>query len=195
VQLGAVILAAGAATRMGSIKQLLPYGGQTLVENAITQAQRAEFSPVVVVLGAKADEVGLAVARTSAQTVLNQNWESGMGSSIKAGLERVLALTPDVDGLAILLADQPLVVADQLRKMAQALETGTSAIVAASYAGTSGVPAIFRRSVFARLQQLPDEAGARALLRGGADVGHEVGHYVLPEGAIDIDTPADYAAL
>jgi len=67
-----------------------------------------------------------------------------------------------------------------------------SPILAARYAGTLGVPALFGPEVFARLRELPDEAGARALLRGG-DV--DVREYDLPEGATDIDTPDDFAGL
>jgi len=170
---------------MGSVKQLLVFRGRTFVEGAILQAQEAGFAPVVVVLGARADEVRQAVQRTTAEWVVNQNWASGMGSSIKAGLDRI---PPDVDGVAVLLADQPFVTAEHLRQMAREFR---SPILAARYAGTLGVPALFRREVFARLRELPDEAGARALLRGGADVEP----FDLPEAATDIDTPDDFAAL
>jgi molybdenum cofactor cytidylyltransferase len=186
MRLGAVILAAGAATRMGSTKQLLQFRGRTLVEGAIFEAQQAGFVPVVVVLGARADEVGQAVARTSAETVVNHNWASGMGSSIKAGMAKI---PPDVEGVAILLSDQPFVTAEHLSQMALLFR---SPILAARYAGTVGVPALFRREVFATLQQMPDDAGARDLLRGG-DVAVEP--FDLPEAATDIDTPADFAAL
>jgi molybdenum cofactor cytidylyltransferase len=171
---------------MGCVKQLLMFRGRTLVEGAILQAREAGFTPVVVVLGARAEEVKLAVARTSAEWVVNQNWASGMGSSIKAGLEQI---PPDVDGAAVLLADQPFVTAEHLREMVRGFR---SPILAARYAGTLGVPALFRREVFARLRELPDEAGARALLRGGE---FEVQPFDLPEAATDIDTPAEFAAI
>jgi len=186
MRLGAVILAAGAATRMGCIKQLLVFRGRTLVEGAILQAQEAGFAPVVVVLGARADEVRLAVARTTAEWVVNQNWTSGMGSSIKAGIEKIPA---DVDGVAVLLADQPFVTAEHLQAMVRVFR---SPILAARYAGTLGVPALFGRAVFARLRALPDEAGARALLRGSVV---EVAPFDLPEAATDIDTPGEFAAI
>jgi molybdenum cofactor cytidylyltransferase len=171
---------------MGCAKQLLVFRGRTLVEGAILRAQEAGFAPVVVVLGARADEVRLAVQRTTAEWVVNENWASGMGSSIKAGLGK---MPPDVDGVAVLLADQPFVTAEHLREMARVF---ASPILAARYAGTLGAPALFGREVFSRLRALPDEAGARALLRGGDG---DVREYDLPEGATDIDTPDDFAGL
>jgi len=192
MKLGALILAAGAATRMGGIKQLLPYRGRTFVEHAIEQAQQANFTPVVVVVGAQAEAVAQAVARTSAESVVNRNWASGMGSSIGCGLARILELSPHLDALAVLLADQPLVTAAHLEKMGRVFALNNAPILAASYASTVGVPAIFRSGVFARLRKLPPDAGARALLRGGDA---EVERYNLPEAALDIDTPDDFAAV
>jgi molybdenum cofactor cytidylyltransferase len=177
---------------MGSIKQLLPYKGCTLVEYAIQQAQASGFDPVVVVLGAQAEAVGGAVAHTSALSVVNENWASGMGSSITCGAAKILELRPDMDSLAVLLADQPLVTAEHLKKMGRVFLMTNAPIVAAAYAGTLGVPAFFRRSVFHQLQALKPEAGARALLRGGDA---EVLVYDLPEAAIDVDTPEDFAAV
>jgi molybdenum cofactor cytidylyltransferase len=188
MRVGAVILAAGAATRMGRIKQLLPYRGATLVEHTILTAQKAGFAPVVVVLGAQAVAVGEAVTRTTAERVMNQDWEAGMGSSVTAGVARLL----DLDAVAILLADQPCISATDLTAMCRELEGSEAAVVAASYAGTVGVPAIFRNSLIPMLLQLAPDAGARALLR---DKGLNVLRYELPAAATDIDTPEDFAAL
>ncbi len=189
---GAVILAAGAATRMGQLKQLLPYRGRTLVEHAVDQAQLAGLGPVVVVLGASAPLVREAVEGTSAAWVVNENWRSGMGSSLTTGIAKLLAIAPDISAVAILLADQPRVTAHDLSAMSRKLETSCAPMIAASYAGTVGVPALFRNTEFEKLKNLAPEAGARALLRGGET---EIQFYPLPEAAIDIDTPADFAAL
>jgi len=191
MRLGAVILAAGAATRMGSIKQLLPFRGTTMVEHAIHQAQQL-FAPVVVVLGAQAEAVREAVARTAAESVLNENWQSGMGASITCGVNRILEVDPALDGIAILLADQPFVTATHLKEMGRLFEENSAPILAAQYAGTVGVPALFRSSVFSRLRELAPDSGARALLRGGLT---DVLPFDLPEAATDIDTPADFEAI
>lgn len=192
MQAGAVILAAGAATRMGQVKQLLLYRGHSLVERTILEAQQAGFAPIVVVLGAQAEAVGEAVARTSADSVVNENWRIGMGSSITCGVARMLDVAADVEAIAILLTDQPYVGASELRKMKQAFQTSAAPMMAASYAGTLGVPAIFRKSVYSKLRSLAPDAGARLLLRGGSA---DVDSYELPEAATDVDTPDDFAGL
>lgn len=188
--IAAVVLAAGAATRMGRLKQLLPYRGRTLVAHAVEQAIEAEFLPVTVVTGAASEEVQAAVRTLSVKIVFNDAWQSGMGASIVAGMRHLQSRSPSA--VAILLADQPLVAAYHLKEMSRLLQNGSAKIVAAEYNGTLGVPALFRREMFQQLLSLPPEAGARLLLR------HESLHitaYPLPEAALDIDTPEDFAAL
>jgi molybdenum cofactor cytidylyltransferase len=180
-----MVLAAGAATRMGRLKQLLPYRGKTLVEHAAEQALAAGFDPVVVVVGAEAESVRAALAAQRVRVVENSAWHLGMGSSIGAGMEVVL----DAEAVCILLADQPYVEARHLRAMQKLLEESEALAVGAEYNGTLGVPAFFRRELFEELQALKPATGARALLRRYAKA------YPLPQAAIDIDTPEDFAAL
>lgn len=180
-----MVLAAGAARRMGRLKQLLPYGRSTLVEHAAEQALAAGFDPVVVVVGAEAASVRAALAAWRVRVVENSSWHLGMGSSIQAGME-VLA---EAEGVCILLADQPHVEARHLREMQKLLEASVGFAVAAEYNGTLGVPALFKRELFRELRSLEPAAGARALLRRYATP------FPLPEAAIDIDTPEDFAAL
>ena len=192
MRLGAIVLAAGAATRMGCVKQLLPYCGTTLVEYAIRQAQEAGFHPIVAVVGAQAHAVEEAVLRSSADCVLNANWESGMGSSIVSGVTRLLAIAPATDAIAVLLADQPYVCARHLLEMRRVFNSAASPVLASKYAGTVGVPAIFGSSFFANLRNLAPGSGARGLLRQG---GTAVQLYEFPEAAMDVDTPEDFAAI
>ncbi len=188
----AVILAAGAATRMGRLKQLLPFGGRTLLEHSIEQALQAGFDPVVVVIGAEADVVRAAIAAQPVDLVWNEGWETGMGSSIAAGMTRLLQISADSGAVAILLADQPLVNASHLIAMRSLLHLSNSEAVAAQYGGTLGVPAVFARRLFPLLESLPPDAGARRLLR---DENLDVAAFPLAEAATDIDTPEDFAAL
>lgn len=187
-----MILAAGAATRMGRIKQLLVYRGRTLVENAIAAAQAAAFSPIVAVVGAQAEAVSDAVRRTGVSAVLNPNWERGMGSSISRGVAAVLEMDPDVGAIAVLLADQPYVTGARLSAMTREFEKCGAEILAAQYSETLGVPAIFSRAVFPLLQGLAPEVGARQILRGSE---FDVREYPLPEAAVDVDTPEDFVNL
>jgi CTP:molybdopterin cytidylyltransferase MocA len=188
----AIILAAGAGVRMGKPKQLLPYRGRTLVEHAIEQAREAGFDPILVVVGAHSDEVRAAIATRPVEVVQNDFWQSGMGSSLSAAVRRLREIGTDSAAVAILLADQPRVMAEHLSGMRRLLATSASPIVAARYNNTVGVPALFKRELFASLAELPAEVGARQLLR---DSGAKVTRYLLPEAAIDVDTPGDYAAL
>ena len=181
----AVILAAGAATRMGRLKQLLPYRGKPLVEHSIEQALAAGFDSVIVVVGAEADAVRAALSTQPVRVVENPDWHLGMGSSIRAGVE-VLA---DAQSVAILLADQPFVEARHLRDMQALLDAGTAPAVAAQYDGTLGAPALFKQELFGALRSLDPATGARSLLRAHAMP------FPLPEAAIDIDTPEDFAEL
>ncbi len=163
--MAAVILAAGAATRMGKLKQLLPYRGRTLVERSIQQAVEAGFHPIVVVVGAEAETVRSAIAAQPIEIAQNDNWRSGMGSSVAAGIQQLRESGVDSAAVAILLGDQPLVTAEHLRAMRTLLHTRENPVVAAQYGGTLGVPALFKRELFSMLASLPPEAGARHLLR------------------------------
>ncbi len=186
------MLAAGAATRMGTLKQLLRYGNRTLIEHTIRQAMEAGFAPVIVVVGAESEAVRASIATLPVEIVQNDVWQLGMGSSIVAGMRSLQQAGTESAAVAILLADQPLVTANHLTEMRQLLHTAKAPAIAAEYSGTIGVPALFKRDLFAVLASLKPEAGARHLLR---DSGIEVMPFPLAEAAIDLDTPDDFAAL
>jgi molybdenum cofactor cytidylyltransferase len=193
-EVGAIVLAAGAATRMGAQKQLLHYRGQTLLERCIEQAVEAGLDPIIVVIGAGAPEVRAAISKQPVIIVENPAWQSGMGSSLSAGMRELRNISPrnPATAVAILLADQPRVKAEHLSAMRLLLETGNALAVAAEYSGGLGVPAFFKRELFATLVDLPPDVGARRLLR---ESGLKVSSYPLREAAIDIDTPEDFASL
>lgn len=189
---GAVILAAGAATRMGRLKQLLPYGGGTLLWHAIDTARDAALGPLIVVVGAEGEAVRDAVSHKEVVVVDNPNWISGMGSSIAAGMRQLLELKEPVEAVAILLADQPKVTARHLSQMRTQLQASGADAVTAEYGGTIGVPALFGKHLFQRLLELPAQSGAKPLLMDGS---LKVERFSLPEAEIDIDTPEDFDAL
>jgi CTP:molybdopterin cytidylyltransferase MocA len=177
---------------MGQSKQLLPFKGKPLVEHAIVQAINTRLSPIIVIVGAGAGAICRVIAGMPVEIARNENWQTGMGSSITTGMKCLQRIRPAAAAVAILLSDQPLVEARHLLDMRQVLEAGPIEMVAAEYNGTLGVPAFFKRDVFPQLAALPPDAGARRILRGQ---GARVTRYPLPEAAIDIDTPNDYAAL
>jgi molybdenum cofactor cytidylyltransferase len=188
----AVVLAAGTASRMGRLKQLLPYRGGTFVQHAVRQALEARFDPVIVVVGAGAEAVQAAIAPEPVHVVHNEGWQRGMGSSVSAGVRRIQEEGFASAAVAITLADQPLVTGEHLRAMRQEIYLSGAAVVAAEYNGMLGVPAIFARKLMGELINLPPEAGARHLLRRPE---LQVKAFPLPEAAMDIDTPEDLQIL
>ena len=184
-----VVLAAGAATRFGSPKQLVRLNGRPLLHLAVSRAVEVAGQAVTVVLGANAADLAPLLRHTPAAVIVNRDWAEGMGSSVRAGILRVPATA---DAVMLMLADQPAVTAEDLRRLVGTWRRQPQCIVAAHYAGVAGVPAIFPREDFTALAGLRGDAGARALLKRG---GERVVRVPLPAAAIDIDTPEDLLNL
>jgi molybdenum cofactor cytidylyltransferase len=184
-----LVLAAGASTRFGSPKQLAQLNGRPLLHLAVSRAVEVAGHSVTVVLGAHAADLAPLLRHTGASLVINRDWAEGMGSSVRAGVARIPAAA---DGALLMLADQPAVTADDLRRLVHAWRRQPRCIIAAHYAGTAGVPAIFPREDFAALSGLRGDAGARALLKRGDD---RLVRVPLPGAALDIDTPEDLLQL
>ncbi len=186
----AIILAAGPSSRLGRAKQLLSLGGKTLIRRAMEAAQ-AVCPRVIIVLGARGTEVRRGIGETGSTIVLNENWPKGMGSSVRKGIE-LLASAPDADAALLLTCDQPHVDAPHLRSLIRAWKQTGKKVVASSYGETIGVPALFDRACFDELLTLPDDAGAKAVILRDQT---RVTSVPFPAGVVDIDTPADCAAL
>jgi molybdenum cofactor cytidylyltransferase len=191
-RVAAVVLAAGAATRMGKLKQLLPFRGRTLVQHAVAQVLEAGFDPVLVVVGAGAHQIREAVSAEQVVVLENENWNTGMGSSLSSAISHLEREKFDCTAVAITLADQPFVTGGHLQAMHEQLHRTGAEVVAAEYNNTLGVPAIFTRALFPLLAALPRDAGARQLVR---KPGLDVRPFPLPEAAVDVDTPEDFANL
>ena len=179
----ALILAAGASTRLGEPKQLVQISGETLLDRALRLAADAGCEPVVVVLGAHAKQIEAVCDLRRAWVVVHAGWVEGMGSSLRAGMELVQGFA-EVSGVVVLTCDMPKVTAEHLRGLGA--EPGEAA--ASEYAGRRGVPAYFPRALFAELLGLQGDAGARELLRTARGV-------ELVGGEMDVDTVADLERL
>ncbi len=176
----AIILAAGASTRLGQPKQLVTLAGETLLARTVHVAQAAQCSPILVILGANAEAISAACPLPSAQVVLNPRWADGLASSICAGI----AVLPATCQAAILMTcDQPAVTPEHLHRL---IKMTVDEPVASSYSGRNGVPACMPASSFAALLRLRGDSGARALLQSAPAI-----H--LPGGELDIDTPGSLA--
>lgn len=185
--IGGIILAAGGSTRLGEPKQLLAFHGETLVHAAVRAALEGGCDKVCVVTGHAHAEVENAVADLLPLLAHNENWQRGMGSSLRLGLATVLPAS----AVVLLACDQPAVDGQVVRCLIQRHAQTACAIVAAQYAGTLGIPALFVASCFAELQGLADDRGAKAVIQ--ADPGRVV-PWEFPDGVLDLDSPEDLRA-
>lgn len=191
-KIGILILAAGGSSRMGRPKQLLPLDGKSLVRRAAETAIQAGGEPIVIVTGSAAREVAPEVHDLPVHLAINPNWQEGLGSSVRTGVQQLLKLEPNLDALIIMLCDQPDVSAATVRKLAAAhIETGKS-LCAASFDDTVAPPALFGRPFFDELLSIPPRQGAKQILLNRAA---DLLRVDCPEAARDIDTPADYDRL
>jgi len=179
VSIAAVVLAAGASRRLGQLKQLVRFGGETLLERSVRVAREAGCSPVVVVLGAAYEQVIAGCSFGDVVTAINNEWEKGMGSSIGLGVHAVQNVAPDADGVVVMTCDQPAVTVKHLQRLITRSE-----VRASRYAGRNGVPAFFPKAYFHALTLLTGDVGARELLHGASSE-------ELASGDLDVDTADD----
>lgn len=188
----ALILAAGGSSRLGGPKQLVRVGGESLVRRAIVAAREAGCTPITVVAGDLHSEIAQELLGTSTLLVRNQEWRRGIGSSIAAGIRALIEGDEDVHFVVVIACDQPLVDGAVIRALTDQQRASGKPIVASSYANTLGIPALFDRSCFAALLQLPEDSGAKPIIEARLA---EVATVAFEGGAIDIDTPADLQRL
>jgi molybdenum cofactor cytidylyltransferase len=147
---------------------------------------------VVVVLGAEAEACAAVLSDLPARTVVNEGWQEGLASSIRAGLAVLERERPGVDAAILSVADQPYLTPVLLDSLIEHQRATGQKIIAAQYAGVPGPPALFCSSLFPQLQTLRGDEGARRVLRENPD---SVVLVPFPDGALDVDTPADYKKL
>ena len=179
-----VVLAAGASTRMGQHKLLLPLRGEPLVRRVVGEVLRAGFDDVLVVAGYEHELVLRALEGLSVRSAVNADYATGMGSSFRTA---VGALTGS-DAAMFALADQPLLAAADYRRLLDAHLRGSPGIVSVRYGDVTAPPHLFASRYFPELAAL--EHGARPVLQR-----HAKDTVVLrfpPELLLDVDTPDDY---
>lgn len=189
---GLILLAAGGSSRMGQPKQLLIYQGKSLLRHAALAACASVCTPVVVVLGAAAALCRVELKGLETSAVENTNWQAGMGTSIRAGLNHLLELAPQISGAVIMLCDQPKIGPDEINQLVDQHRATQMELVGTQYPGSVGVPAYFARTIFPQLQSLPDGAGCKQLLN--ADLSRTAA-VQLPGALFDVDTLDDYRKI
>jgi molybdenum cofactor cytidylyltransferase len=189
MQIGLVILAAGASSRMGFVKQNIVFKDKTMLQHLLHEALMSSLAPVTIVTGANKKDIVPNLKDLPITIIDNQNAAKGMGSSIKMGLVGSYMAHKDLEAIIYITSDMPLVNTNYLHALALAAETLPEAlIVASSYENTFGIPVLFKRAIFDDVLSLNDEDGAKKLIEKYKSQTHFI---AFPEGKIDLDTPAD----
>jgi len=184
---GVILLAAGSSSRLGRPKQLINYQGKTLIQYSIEAAQQSAADDLVVVLGSNSELIQTGIESKEVPVLVHAHWEEGMSSSMQCGL-RYLLEASQVEQVILMLCDQPHVSQGLLDQLMEEKKDSGKGIVACSYAGTLGVPALFDQSYFAELLALKGAEGAKKVI-----LNHQADTFLVnfPLGAIDLDTEED----
>ena len=202
-RVAAIVLAAGASTRYGQPKQLLPVGGKTMLQHVVDVVLASPVDQIIVVLGHRAGEIGASVRQglptaaeasvrpglpTAADIVTNEEWQAGLSTSVQAGLR---AIRSDIQAALFVLADQPAITPGIIAALLGRYRETGAPIVVPTYRGDRGNPALFDRSLFAELTEVRNDQGGRQLIDRYANRTEkvEVGSEAV---LVDVDTEEDY---
>lgn len=187
----AIVLAAGASSRMGKEnKLLLKIAGKTVLEWTLENVLASNVTKTIVVLGKDINEIQGYLSGIEVTVLHNKNCQSGMSSSLKAGIKMV---ERQRDGVLILLADQPNLQPQIINHFLKLFSRGDKKIISGKYGQIIGNPVLFHRTFFDELLQLQGDVGARSLLKRFPN---EIATVEIPsEQALDIDTPEDFTKM
>src|SRR5688572_9215993 len=128
---------------MGQSKQQLIIDGKSLLVHSTENAIRSDVGKVIVVLGAEEEAHRKILKGLSVDVIFNSHWQTGMGSSLKAGLNHVVTNNPKTDAVIVMVCDQPLLTVAHINSLIQKYRKTNALLVASAYSNTIGVPALF----------------------------------------------------
>lgn len=184
-----IILAAGAASRMGQPKLLLPWKGRALIHHAAHTALAAGLDPVIVVAGARMLEIQTDLTDLPVEVIHNPAWENGQSTSVGTGIR---ALPERTTAAMFLLGDQPYVSVELIQALRQTYIQDRPTILAPFVGGKRSNPVLFDGSIFEALCALQGDAGARSIF---AQYPPSPLAWQDDRLLFDIDTPEDYQRL
>ena len=190
----AIVPAAGLSSRMGQNKLLMPFAGKSLIERAVDTLMTSGVDEIVVVLGHEANLLRSRLEGKRVHFVDNPDYRAGLSTSVRAGME---AAPKGADAMMIYLADQPLLEADEVRRLilafAEARRAGKS-IVVPFFCNKRGNPVILDASYREMVLDVVGDAGCRRIIKRHPEqvfaVQMETDHVVR-----DVDTPEDFESL
>jgi len=189
---GIIILAAGNSSRLGEPKQLLQFQNKSLIRHVVDAAINAIDSPVLTVSGSNEKLIIDELNFVPIHLIHNPDWQQGMASSIRVGVEELIRINPSIKGIIIAVSDQPFVTAQLFLDLIKKAEANETSIVACSYEDTLGTPVLFPQQYFDSLLALNGAEGAKKLLKKFIN---DVINIPFPMGGVDIDTKEDYQKL
>jgi molybdenum cofactor cytidylyltransferase len=189
--ISAILLAAGESKRMGKLKQLMPFGQSTIVEQTIDNLLNSAVDETIVVLGYRAEEVIKTIAAKPVRLVVNPDYKQGMGTSIITGLNLVDSRTQAV---MLILGDQPLINRQTINRLIDVFYNHDKGIVIPTYQGKRGHPIIFAIKYRGQLLGLKGDIGGRQIVK---DHPGDILEVTVDSESIvtDIDTINDYQSL
>ncbi|MBW2060304.1 MAG: molybdenum cofactor cytidylyltransferase [Deltaproteobacteria bacterium] len=186
-----VILAAGRSTRMGQVKQLLHFRGQTILGRIVENAFKSSLQEIIVVLGHAAQQIQQTVDLHRVKVVVNEHYDLGQSTSIKAGLAEV---SDQSAGVMFILGDQPLIEVKVIDALIEGYRQDRAWLVIPTWRGRRGNPVLIARSLFPRLNTLIGDPGARVLFE---EYAKQIKEIEVENDSIhfDLDTWHDYTEL
>jgi molybdenum cofactor cytidylyltransferase len=184
----AIVLAAGSSSRMGTQKLLLPFGKATVITHIVEQILASKIENVNVVVGHQPDEIRKELSGKPIEIVLNREYQSGMLSSVRAGLRDIPKYC---EAMFVILGDQPSITTELIDKMIQAFYSSEKKIIVPLHSGKRGHPILFSKIYSDEILTKYDDAGLRGILQAHSDDVYEM--EVLSPGVLsDMDYPEDY---
>lgn len=190
LRIGAVVLAAGASTRMGRNKLLLPVEGEAMVHRTVRRVRDAGCDPLIVVTGHDGDRVREALVTLDVRFAASPDPTGPTSASLHAGLR---ALPDGVDAALVMLADMVHVSTPMLRTLVEGIADGDEPLGVSRYGDVLAPPLVFRRALWPELLAWHGEGCGKAVVRAHQA---EARMHDWPANALqDVDTPDDYEAV
>jgi len=185
-RIAGVVLAAGTSSRMGRNKLFLRLGGTSVLRRAVAAAREAGLDPVLVVLGHESDRALAELQGLACTPVLNQDYATGMNTSVRAGVSAVPA---DASGAVLMLADMPFVTAGMLRTLVERYRSAEAPLVVSTYGEVLAPPILYGRPLFGELRALDGDGCGKRVVKAHR---REAIEMAWPPAALaDLDVPED----